>query len=137
MQARLTTVSADASPRTSSAADRISSDRPERHPEHGGASAAGSASMASSLRSRDHSLSRIAAALVGAPAAAVVACAALGAVVPGAAADMLFTEVAAYPVAVVASCFALVADSGRRAWIACVLVAAGGLAVLQAARFVG
>lgn len=78
-----------------------------------------------------HGAARIAAALTGAPGAAVLATLALAAVLPVSGdVRLLVALLAVLPAAATAACLALLARSGARAWVGSVLVAAVSAVVL-------
>ncbi|AKQ63764.1 hypothetical protein A176_000676 [Myxococcus hansupus] len=79
----------------------------------------------------EHGAARIGAAVTAAPAAAVLATLALMAVLPAARdARYLLAQLLALPAMVAATCFALLARSGTRAWVGSALVAAVSAAIL-------
>lgn len=78
-----------------------------------------------------HGAGRISAALTGAPGAAVLACLALATTLPvSGEVRMLVAFLAVLPAAATASCLALLARSGTRAWAGSGLVAAFAATIL-------
>lgn len=78
-----------------------------------------------------HSAGCIAAAVIGAPAAAILVALALAAGLPaGSELRLLVAELVPFPLMVAGACAALLARSGRRAWAGCGLVATLAAAVL-------
>lgn len=73
----------------------------------------------------------IAAAMIGAPAAALLAAMALAAGLPvGSEVRLLVAELVPFPLVAAGACAALLARSWRRAWAGCALVATLAAAVL-------